>query len=136
MASATAPGKLPPPQMIASGSCPAVTTVALDASGCIALVILRRSLDAGAHQRPLAAGADECNDLLHQGIVGEFLGDVLDSMGEYTRAKKQGAIRPAQPVQIGAGRATAPQADDVEAIERCDLSLAKPERNKVGAICR
>ena len=39
IASATAPGKLPPPQMIATGSPPAVTTVALGASGCIVVIV-------------------------------------------------------------------------------------------------
>ena len=67
-ASATAPGKLPPPQMIASGSpLTAAAASAPGASDTIGFAVPGRPCGGRMHQRPLAACADESDHLLHQG---------------------------------------------------------------------
>jgi hypothetical protein len=58
-------------------------------SGRIALFVLDATLDVGAHQRPLTAGAHECDDVLHQRIVGKLSRDPDNSVGEDTLAKEK-----------------------------------------------
>jgi hypothetical protein len=122
---ATLPGKLSP-QMIASGSCPAVVVAAPGVSGRIALVVLGQPLDVRTHQGPITAGPHERDDFLHHGILGKFVGDPINSIGEYAVAEKERAISVAQPMQRGARGAATAQADNIEPCERSIWPLAKP----------
>src|SRR5262245_19321046 len=132
IASATAAGKLPPPQMIASGSpVPATAASALGTSDTICVAVLGRARGGRMHQRPLAACANESDDLLYQGIVGEFDRRFLESFGKRPFAQEQRAIGLPQPAQIGARGTAPPQADDVEAVELCNLSQGKTERHDI-----
>src|SRR5580693_9399109 len=83
MASATALGKLPPPQMMAIGPCSA-SAMDLSLSGRIVAAAAGIVPAAGArpHQRPLAAGADEGDDLADQRIAGELALDGVDAVGD------------------------------------------------------
>src|SRR6185437_10071609 len=82
IASATAAGKLPPPAIIASGSpVPAAIACVLGVSETIGFAVLGR-MHRGMHQRPLAPGTDERNDLLHQRIIGKHRCHLIDPVGE------------------------------------------------------
>src|SRR5208282_4075635 len=111
-ASATAPGKLPPPQMIASGSPPSAMR---GSSGRIVAVLIGLAPGAGPHQGPLAAGANEADDFCDQRIVSEFACERLDALGEPPVDEEQATVGAAQPMHLGSRRATPPQADDVQA---------------------
>jgi hypothetical protein len=62
-------------------------------SGRIALFFLDAALDVGAHQGPLTAGAHECDDVLHQRIVGKLARDPANSVGKDTIAKEKPLVR-------------------------------------------
>src|SRR5580658_11390469 len=83
-ASATAPGKLPPPQMIATGSRPGPESAAatLRSSGRIVTNLGRLSPCARPHQWPLAASPDKRNDSFDQWVSGKVARDGLDTLGE------------------------------------------------------
>ena len=83
------------------------------------------------HQRPLAAGADERNDLLHQRFVGEFNGDGVEALGKHARTEEKSAVGVAQPVQLSARRAAPAQPDDVEPTRMAIWPLREAERNDV-----
>src|ERR1700689_2324025 len=92
-ASATAPGKLPPPQMIASGGGTAFETSRPPPwrsrkviFGFFATVAL------WAHQPQFSSFADEGDDFADARLVGELASDAFDPVGERTRAEKQLAI--------------------------------------------
>src|ERR1700685_2607897 len=90
-AAATAFGKLPPPQMMASGVGTAAETSRPPSwrsgggmCGCSAAVLAR-----GAHQRPLPAFADEGDDLDDARLIGELASDAFDPAGERAVAEQQ-----------------------------------------------
>ena len=70
---------------------------------------------------------------LDQRIAGEFAGNGIEAIGEHAIAKEERAIGAAQPMHLGARRAAAPQADDVESDQRGGLPERKAERNDVVA---
>src|SRR6202050_877198 len=86
-ASATAPGQLPPPQMIASGGGTAFETSRPPPwrsrkviFGFFAAVAL------WAHQPQLSSFADEGDDFADARLVGELAGDALHPVGAATLA--------------------------------------------------
>src|SRR6185437_3237896 len=135
-ASAIAPGKLPPPQMIAIAS---PTGVALDAgwptavrsSIGITAPLIRGRFPARPHQGPPAAGADERKDPLHQGIIAEFLCDRLDALDQPSFDEKQAAIGAAQPMHLLPRGAAPAQPDHVQPDQRSGLPVGKSERDDV-----
>src|SRR6516162_2831841 len=132
IASATAPGKLPPPQMIASGSpAPAAAASAFGVSDTIGVAVLGGARGGRMHQRPLAAAANESDDLLCQWIVDKFDRRLLDSFGKHPFTQEQHAIGEPQPPQIGARSAAPAQTNNIEANELRNLSQGETERNDV-----
>src|SRR5258708_1620454 len=109
-ASATALGKLPPPQMIASGAPPPTSAMMRFAgsvhrfasSGSGPAAPSAFALRARPHQRTLAAGANEGNDFGDQRIVGKFVRQRLDTVGQPSFEEKQAAICAAQAMHLGA----------------------------------
>src|ERR1700733_2434157 len=90
-ACATAIGKLPPPQMIASG----VGTASRPApwgSGRVMFGFFATVSGPRSHQAPFSAFADEGDDLADARLVGELASDTFDPVGERAHAEKQLAI--------------------------------------------
>ena len=92
---------------------PAATTAVPGHQDASSIIVGAAARDARTHQRPLAAGADERNDLFRPADRRRTRGQRLDAIGEPPRHQENAAIGAAQPVHLGSRRAAAPQADDV-----------------------
>src|SRR5271167_1077722 len=133
--SATAPGKLPPPHTMASGSCPVSAAAWLIGVRSLRLVgggIGRRHV-ARAHQGPLAAGANEGDHLGNHRIVAELALDRIDPLRDAAIDEKQRTIGAADAVHLRLGRAAPPQADDIQSDQRAGLAEREAERDDVVA---
>src|ERR1700691_1506734 len=93
-ASATAFGKLPPPQMMASGVGTAAETLRSPPrrSGGVMFGFFAGILARWVHHPPFTAFADEGDDLVDARVVGELASDAFDPVGERAYAEKQLAI--------------------------------------------
>src|SRR5215207_2874643 len=83
---------------------------------------------AGHAERPIAACADEVEDLVNDGMRRELLGYVLDALLQRALVREEQSIGAADVVDLIAREAAAAQADDVEASEMG----AVPERHPIG----
>jgi hypothetical protein len=135
-ASATARGKLPPPQMMAiavpdtGGASKACISV------CILAALLAMATDTWAHQRPFPPCANERNDLFDQWIVRKVAGNSIHALGEYALAEEQLPIGPPHSMQVGA-RGTAPlQTDNIEASKIRNVAESVAEGDQVSRDAR
>src|SRR6185436_20531886 len=132
-ASASANGRLPPPQMIASAVSPFDASVVrpLMASRsyrgvCIGVVAGRRH-----HRRALAALPDERHDFSDHRIVGKFLAGAFETLGECIVTEKQHLVGAADAVEIGAAELAPFQSDHIEPDQLSLWPERKSKRNDI-----
>src|SRR6516165_7664684 len=116
-ASATANGRLPPPQMIASGLSSALES---ESSCSIEFHMLGRALlarGARLHQRTASSVSNERDDPADDRVVFKFAHDHVDSVSESAFAVEEDHVGPAQPVDLDVGDAEPPQPHAIEANE-------------------
>src|ERR1700733_10652081 len=134
-ASATAVGRLPPPQIIASEPASGLLSPMVGVSDGIVGGRTGARIDmpfvARTHQRTLAAGTDEGDDFAHHRIAGEFALDRFEAVGEAAFDEEQQSIGTAYAVHLGPGRAAPSQPNHIQPDQRAGLTERKAERDDV-----
>src|SRR5215207_7460846 len=90
-----------------------------------------RGVAPGRADGAVAAVADEVEDLVHELVRRELLGDVLDPLLEGTFVREEQPVGAADIVDLVAGEAAPPHADDVEAGEVRAVADRHPVGNDV-----
>src|SRR5579884_2506437 len=135
IASATAPGKLPPPQMtpIEPPGETAATGYTLEAPPSRFIVVAFAALmfHTRLHQWSLSAGAGEGDDFADERVVGKIAGNASYSVGKHAAAQKHRLVGAAQRMQVGSRRTAPSQADGIEADQRRYLAEGESKWNDV-----
>src|ERR1700730_14424320 len=124
-ASATARGRLPPPQMTASGPIS-------DKEGSTSLLKMLLCLRAAnRHCQRSRPCADERNDCRHKRVIAVLRCDLCHAFPKGAGAEKHCLVSAAYPLDLHFGPATPAHANNIEADEVGKRSLHQPERNHI-----